>query len=70
MYRHIRYVRYADDFLVGILGPRKIALEIRERIRVFLETKLALRLNLEKTKITHISKKVPFLGYLIGRRVI
>lgn len=70
MYRYIRYVRYADDFLIGVVGPRKIALEIRERIREFLETKLTLELNLEKTKITHISRKIPFLGYLIGRRVI
>jgi group II intron reverse transcriptase/maturase len=70
LYRHIRYVRYADDFLIGIAGPRKLAIEIRERIRVFLETKLSLKLNLEKTKITNISRKIPFLGYQIGRRII
>jgi hypothetical protein len=67
-YRHIRYVRYADDFLIGVAGPRELAIEIRERIRVFLSTNLSLKLNLEKTRITHISQKVPFLGYLIGRR--
>src|SRR5579862_7114887 len=67
-YRHIRYVRYADDFLIGVAGPRKLAIEIRERVRVFLNTNLSLKLNLEKTRITHISQKVPFLGYLIGRR--
>lgn len=70
LYRHIRYVRYADDFLIGVAGPRNLAIEIRERIREFLETKLSLKLNLEKTKITNISEKVPFLGYLIGRRTM
>jgi hypothetical protein len=69
-YRHIRYVRYADDFLIGFAGPRILAIEIREKIRKFLETKLLLNLNLEKTKITNISKKIPFLGYLIGRRTL
>lgn len=70
LYRHIKYVRYADDFLIGVGGPRRIAIEIRERILEFLQTKLALKLNLEKTKITNISRKVPFLGYLIGRRIV
>ena len=69
-YRHIRYVRYADDFLIGVAGPRILAKEIREKIRKFLETKLLLKLNLEKTKLTNISKKIPFLGYLIGRRTL
>lgn len=67
-YRHIRYVRYADDFLVGITGPRSMAIEIRKKIDEFLLTKLRLKLNREKTKITNISNKVPFLGYIIGRR--
>ena len=31
-------------------------------------SKLGLTLNLEKTKITNVSKKIPFLGFLIGRR--
>lgn len=70
LYRHIRYVRYADDFLIGIAGPRKLAIEIRDKIRKFLETKLSLKLNLEKTQITNISQKVPFLGFIIGRRML
>jgi retron-type reverse transcriptase len=67
-YQHIRYVRYADDFLVGVTGSHKLTVEIRNEIREFLLSKLGLTLNLEKTKITNISKKIPFLGYLIGRR--
>ena len=69
-YRYIRYVRYADDILIGVTGPYLMAVEIRERIRKYLSTNLGLTLNIEKTKITHISKTIPFLGYLIGRRMI
>lgn len=65
-----KYVRYADDFLVGILGPRKMAQEIKERIGLFLKTVLKIELSNEKTKITHVTKNVPFLGYNIGRKTI
>jgi len=54
--RNCKFVRYADDFLVGVLGPRSMAVEIRDKINVFLKDKLNISLNLDKTKITHISK--------------
>lgn len=66
-YRHIRYVRYADDFLIGVAGPYTLAIQIRDRIRKFLQEKLSLELNMDKTHITSPSARVPFLGYLIGR---
>lgn len=69
-YVNCKYVRYADDFLVGILGPRKMAQEIKERIGLFLKTVLKIELSNEKTKITHVTKKVPFLGYNIARKTI
>lgn len=69
-YTSVKYVRYADDFLIGITGSRDMAVDIRNKIKTFLETRLSLTLNMEKTHITHISKMVPFLGYLIGRRTI
>ena len=68
-YRHIAYVRYADDFLIGVNGNRNLALEIRNNIGQYLMESLNLRLNHDKTKITHISKSVPFLGYKLGRRL-
>lgn len=34
--------RYADDFLVGIVGPRKFAVEIRDKINSFLKSNLHL----------------------------
>lgn len=69
-YRNCKYIRYADDFLVGILGPRSMAVEIRDRIECFLREELKITLSLEKTKVTHISKRIPFLGYLFGRRTL
>jgi group II intron reverse transcriptase/maturase len=63
-YRRLRYVRYADDFLLGFCGPQEEAEEIKERIREFLRNSLKLTLSPEKTLITHArSQKARFLGY-------
>jgi group II intron reverse transcriptase/maturase len=62
-YRRLRYCRYADDFLLGFTGPRSEALEIKEKIRAFLQT-IKLTLSEEKTLITSATKgKARFLGY-------
>lgn len=63
----IYYVRYADDFLVGVNGPRRIAEELKEEIKTFLSDKLKLTLNSEKTKITKSDERVLFLGAHIKR---
>lgn len=65
---HIRYVRYADDFLIGVAGSYQTAAEIKERVKTFLHERLALDLSEEKTKITNIAKGVRFLGYIIKRK--
>ena len=63
-YRRLRYIRYADDFLLGFVGPRKEAEEIRQRLSDFLEQQLKLTLSVEKTLITHATdEKARFLGY-------
>jgi group II intron reverse transcriptase/maturase len=63
-YRRLRYIRYADDFLLGFVGPRKEAEEIRQRLGEFLERQLQLTLSMEKTLITHATDdKAKFLGY-------
>jgi group II intron reverse transcriptase/maturase len=63
-YRRLRYVRYADDFLLGFCGPKEEAEEIEERLREFLWNSLKLTLSPEKTLITHArSQKARFLGY-------
>src|ERR1700761_4397656 len=63
-YRRLRYVRYADDFLLGFAGPKREAEEIKERLRLFLRDELKLSLSPEKTLITHArTQKARFLGY-------
>jgi len=63
-YRRLRYIRYADDFLLGFVGPKKEAEEIRQRLGEFLEQRLKLTLSPEKTLITHATDdKAKFLGY-------
>lgn len=65
------YVRYADDFLIGVNGTQHLTLTIKEEINTFLYEKLKLTMSLEKTKITSSSpkddKKVLFLGTEIYR---
>ena len=65
----IYYVRYADDFLVGVTGNYSLAENLREEIRAFLESELDLQLNMEKTAITHSEKGVNFLGARLKRHV-
>lgn len=62
----IHYVRYADDWVIGVVGNRELAKEIRELIRSFLEKELKLELSMEKTKITHLSTEyAKFLGHYV-----
>lgn len=52
-YKRLKYVRYADDFLIGIIGSRADCVAIRDNIHDFLLKNLKLNINLEKIKITH-----------------
>jgi len=66
-YRRLRYIRYADDFLLGFTGPRDEAEEIKVKIGDFLRETLKLELSPEKTLITHAgTEHARFLGYDIG----
>ena len=62
----IHYVRYADDWVIGVTGPYELAVKIREEAKTFLKETLKLELSMEKTKITHLgSEYAKFLGYYI-----
>lgn len=52
-YRRLTYVRYADDFLIGIIGSKEDAQYVKEEIAKFLKDKLKLELSMEKTLITN-----------------
>ena len=62
-YRRILYIRYADDFLIGIIGSRSDAEQIKADVSHFLKQELNLTMSPEKTLITHGHDKARFLGY-------
>jgi hypothetical protein len=63
-YRRLRYVRYADDVLLGFSGPKAEAREIKQYLGRFLREELKLELSEDKTLITHArTGKARFLGY-------
>lgn len=64
-YRRLKYIRYADDFILSVIGSKEDALRIKEDIKSFLSESLALELSEEKTLITHTGKSAKFLGYEI-----
>ena len=64
-YRRIQYVRYADDFLIGIIGSKAECTKIKADIAKFMAEKLRLELSEEKTLITNAQDNAKFLGYEI-----
>ena len=62
-YRKLKYVRYADDFLIGVIGSKEDCIKIKEDIKQFMADKLKLELSDEKTLITNARKHAKFLGY-------
>ena len=63
-YRRLFYCRYADDHLLGFIGPKAEAEQIKAELARFLRETLALELNPDKTLITHArTQPARFLGY-------
>ena len=63
-YRRLKYIRYADDHILGFIGPKAEAEQIRTRLAQFLRETLGLELNQQKTLITRArSQPARFLGY-------
>lgn len=63
-FKRIYYMRYADDWLIGVSGNKKDSEEIKERIKTFLANNLKLNLSVEKTLITNAKEDTAkFLGY-------
>ena len=58
-----RFVRYADDMMI-FCGSKKAAYHALEKIKPFIEGKLFLKINVDKTKVRSIgSPDVKFLGF-------
>jgi group II intron reverse transcriptase/maturase len=66
-FRRLKYVRYADDFLLGFIGTKAEAQVILQRIEVFLSEELNFSVSPDKSRVTHAKTEMAhFLGYGIG----
>ena len=64
----VYYVRYADDWVIGLCATKKVAEEIKNKVEVFLAKVLKIKLSTEKTLITNLTAgKGHFLGVNIRR---
>jgi len=66
--KKLKYVRYADDFLIGVVGNKEDCERIKAELGKFISTTLKMELSEEKTLITHSSQKARFLGYDVSIR--
>ena len=67
-YLRIKYVRYADDFVICIDGSKEFAEQIKQDMTQFLQRTLKLELNADKTLITNLKDgRVRFLGYELSK---
>jgi group II intron reverse transcriptase/maturase len=63
-FRRLHYCRYADDWLLGFIGPKAEAEAIKKQLTAYLRNELRLELSQEKTLITHARSEIAhFLGY-------
>jgi len=60
----LQYVRYADDFLIGVVGPRSLALNIQKQIDTFIKSDLHLEVTQNKI-VNRNEGSVKFLGFTI-----
>ncbi len=62
-YKRVQYTRYADDFIIGVIGSKADAEAIKRDVKIFLQNTLKLEMSDTKTKITHTGDRARFLGY-------
>lgn len=68
LFKKLEYIRYADDWIMGIRGSKADSVELMRRVKVFLKSELNLNLSETKTKITNASKEqAKFLSVRIKR---
>ena len=65
-YIRVKFLRYADDVIIGVIGPKALAEQIQAEVAEFLKEDLKLELNQQKTLITHLpTEPAHFLGYAL-----
>lgn len=66
-FRRLQYVRYGEDFLIGITGKHSEIIRVRQEIKDFLFNSLSLNLNLDKTHVIHFNREgLNFLSTFIS----
>lgn len=61
--KKLKYVRYADDFLIAVNGSKEDCEWIKAQLTEFIRNTLKMELSQEKTLITHSNESARFLGY-------
>jgi len=61
--KRIKYIRYADDFILGVKGDKSDCIWIKNQLSQFIAETLKMELSADKTLITHSSQSARFLGY-------
>jgi group II intron reverse transcriptase/maturase len=62
-FRRLRYCRYADDFLIGVIGSKAEARDVMAAAQTFLAERLNLAVSPEKSGVHAASKGASFLGF-------
>lgn len=61
--KRLTYIRYADDFIIGVVGSQEDCIQLKSDLKEFIASMLHMELSEEKTLVTHSSEKARFLGY-------
>src|SRR5260370_3234368 len=73
-FRRLHYCRFADDFIIGIIGSHADAAAVREKVKRFIHQTLKLTIAEEKSHIRPSREGATFVGYWIksysGHRVV
>ncbi|EKU83823.1 hypothetical protein HMPREF9710_01002 [Massilia timonae CCUG 45783] len=67
-FRRLHYVRYADDFLIGVTGTKDEAKGIMAHVASFIEGELKLEVSTEKSRLGAFEDGCKFLGYGVKMR--
>jgi len=68
-FRRLHYVRYADDFAIGLICSMEEAEVIYKEVESFLRERLNLQVAEEKSGVRHIKRGFDFLGHHISLNV-
>jgi len=73
-YKRLSYCRYADDYVISIIGSKADAERIQQEVKRFIQETLKLNIAEEKSHIRHSKQGVIFVGYWLrtysGARVV